>query len=111
MGHVRTVNVILKALVALVQGRACGLLATSSDLELSLLQNCFELDNYEHLVKVGLVFGLKNRLETKISTSLSSTRNSAGGTKPKASGYFIRCAQFSARLKGITHPRLVATSR
>ncbi|CAN0234266.1 unnamed protein product, partial [Ectocarpus sp. 13 AM-2016] len=41
-----------KALAALVQGRACGLLATSSDLELGLLQSCFQLDDYEHLVKV-----------------------------------------------------------
>ncbi|CAM9574210.1 unnamed protein product, partial [Scytosiphon promiscuus] len=40
-----------KALAALVQGRACGLLATSSDLELGLLQSCFQLDDYEHLVK------------------------------------------------------------
>lgn len=41
-----------QALAALVQGRACGLLATSSDLELGLLQSCFQLDDYEHLVKV-----------------------------------------------------------
>lgn len=41
-----------QALSALVQGRACGLLATSSDLELGLLQSCFQLDDYEHLVKV-----------------------------------------------------------
>lgn len=43
-----------QALAALVQGRACGLLATSSDLELGLLQSCFQLDEYEHLVKVKL---------------------------------------------------------
>eukprot|EP00752_Nemacystus_decipiens_P015636 g13953.t1 len=42
-----------KALAALVQGRACGLLATSSDLELGLLQSCFQLDDYEHLVKMS----------------------------------------------------------
>ncbi|CAN0528063.1 unnamed protein product, partial [Scytosiphon promiscuus] len=41
-----------QALAALVQGRACGLLATSCDLELGLLQSCFQLDDYEHLVKV-----------------------------------------------------------
>ncbi|CAB1099575.1 unnamed protein product [Ectocarpus sp. CCAP 1310/34] len=41
-----------KALAALVQGRACGLLATSSDLELGLLQSCFQLDDYDHLVKI-----------------------------------------------------------
>lgn len=41
-----------QALSALVQGRACGLLATSSDLELGLLQSCFQLDDYEYLVKV-----------------------------------------------------------
>ncbi|CAM9495709.1 unnamed protein product [Hapterophycus canaliculatus] len=40
-----------KALAALVQGRACGLLATSSDLEIGLLQSCFQLDDYEQLVK------------------------------------------------------------
>lgn len=45
--------VCTKALAALVQGRACGLLATSSDLELGLLQSCFQLDDYEHLVKVS----------------------------------------------------------
>lgn len=43
-----------QALSALVQGRACGLLATSSDLELGLLQSCFQLDDYEHLVKVKI---------------------------------------------------------
>ena len=35
-----------------MQGHACGLLATSSDLELGLLQDCFELDGYDYLVKV-----------------------------------------------------------
>lgn len=43
---------VSQALAALVQGRACGLLATSSDLELDLLQTCFQLDDYDHLVKV-----------------------------------------------------------
>ena len=35
-----------------MQGHACGLLATSSDLELGLLQDCFQLDDYDYLVKV-----------------------------------------------------------
>ena len=28
-------------------------MATSSDLELGLLQSCFQLDDFEHLVKVS----------------------------------------------------------
>lgn len=54
-----------QALAALVQGRARGLLATSSDLELGLLQSCFQLDDYEHLVKVR---------QTNIAKEMSHTR-------------------------------------
>ncbi|CAM9474881.1 unnamed protein product, partial [Discosporangium mesarthrocarpum] len=43
-----------KALAALVQQRACGLMATSSDLEIGLLQECFHLEAYDHLVKARL---------------------------------------------------------
>lgn len=48
---------VLQALAALVQGRARGLLATSSDLDITLLQKCFELDDYDFLVKVEMILG------------------------------------------------------
>jgi Domain of unknown function (DUF4821) len=41
-----------RALAALVERRACGLMAASSDLDLAMLQQCFELQQYDQLVKV-----------------------------------------------------------
>ncbi|CAM9199842.1 unnamed protein product [Ectocarpus sp. 12 AP-2014] len=66
-----------KALAALVQGRACGLLATSSDLELGLLQSCFQLDDYEHLVKASeapriLILGPPGAGKTTLAVAMAA---------------------------------------
>ena len=39
------------ALVGLAQGRAAGLMAISTDIEVDLLQRCFSLEQYDYLVK------------------------------------------------------------
>eukprot|EP00903_Cladosiphon_okamuranus_P010401 g9839.t1 len=67
-----------KALAALVQGRACGLLATSSDLELGLLQSCFQLDDYEHLVKMS--HDTRNKLADRRRKKSDAGEGGLGGT-------------------------------
>ncbi|CAM9287028.1 unnamed protein product [Choristocarpus tenellus] len=64
-----------KALVALVQQRACGLIATSSDLELGLLKDCFHLEAYDHLVKARalkvLLLGPPGAGKTRLAMALA----------------------------------------
>jgi len=40
-----------KALVAQVGDKAVGLLALSADVDVSILDKCFELENYDSLLK------------------------------------------------------------
>ena len=40
-----------RALVSEVDGRACGLMALTTDMQLDVLQRCFELDAYNNLLK------------------------------------------------------------
>ncbi|CAM9698310.1 unnamed protein product, partial [Laminaria digitata] len=65
----------LQALAALVQGHACGLLATSSDLELGLLQDCFQLDDYDYLVKTPpriLLLGPPGAGKTTVAAAMAA---------------------------------------
>jgi hypothetical protein len=41
-----------RAVVSLAEHHACGLVAVSSDIDLALLQQCFQLERFEHLVKL-----------------------------------------------------------
>lgn len=52
-----------KALVAQVGDKAIGLLAVSSEVDVSILDDCFELDQYDKLLKADFIDLLYKRRE------------------------------------------------
>jgi hypothetical protein len=52
-----------KALVAQVKDKAVGLMGLTNEVDTTLLHQCFELDQYDNLLKPDFMDGLRKRRE------------------------------------------------